>query len=296
MDKTNVWNVKNVSGSQDSPDYVQNDYTNDSSSKSKYHIEHKYYEIRCDNMKFIADIFRDELGERDVIKIGGIKKDCMSFSVYWDDDESKMPNLDGVSYNQQCSSNTNFNLQRKHGTIKMLKIGLTFISKMYPKTEKILFKDYSFMKCHSDITIELSAFYIAKYGETWYQSKFGAKPFEKIRLYEKTLQRINESLTKPISITFDKYFDTYINGVMRNAKKYRSLLKNNYEESTSLRNFVENLHTNTKDCYVFNYWLYEFMNKIGYDKLEIPKRTFYIDTFTIQSWVMDISIQPLESQ
>jgi hypothetical protein len=164
---------------------VWNDYTNTSNSKTTSNswsdvtveeIQHRFYRIKCKQYTFIADIFPDELAERDIIKFDGIKKTCVFFSVYWDDNEKLYPNLEGVSFDAKCSFDDKFQLQRKSGTILMLKCALKFLLALYPMIKGIMFKDQSVLKCLGDVRINLSSFYIAKYGRTWYQSKFDAEP------------------------------------------------------------------------------------------------------------------------
>lgn len=263
--------------------------TNNVSATNENIIVHTYFKIKSGNSIFLADVFKDELNERDVIRFGGKKKDCIIYSVYWDEDEHRLPNLEGISYDEKCTLDTHFHLERKRGTIKMLKVSLQFLCYLYNSTSGVLFKDTSFMKCLDNIRVELSVFYIAKYGKTWYQDKFNACPYE-VADYEKNLDNINSTMDAPLVESFSEFHDKYIKGKKRGFRKWFPAVKKIYEESHSYREFVKKLH-NMTDCSIFDTWLSYFMKDIGVDKLDLGHIHFIITRVSIDQWNNDIEIE-----
>lgn len=174
-DIMNIWNVSSVS-SVESQDTL--------SKHSTTPLEQKQYIIRCGVYVFVAVIIKDPSQEMDRVWYGGRKKNCVQYSIYWDEEEGKYPHLEGISYNENCTLNSDLNLEKKTGTIRLVKSSIQFIASLYPTIQGVLFKDTSMMKCLGNVRIPLSEFYIAKHGETWYQSKFKAKPFAN-KEYEK---------------------------------------------------------------------------------------------------------------
>jgi hypothetical protein len=285
----NVWNVNSVSGSQ--IEYQHN--SGDLDENSNDDIEIFNYEIRDGRYIYQATIVKDSVSEMDRVSFGGRKKNCVQYSVYWDDEEKLYPNLDGLNYNEKCTINSDLNLEKKHGTIRMLKASLKFLCHIYPDINGILFKDYSVMKCLENVRISLSEFYIAKYGYTWYQDKFSAVPYDNPNYYNE-LQELNRTLDKPLTLSFKDFYDTFVKGRIRGFRKKYNIVKDIYESSTSFRDFIKNLHRNIPDCQVLSGWLSYYMSQQCFNSLNLHHMFFAIKKETIEGWILNINVNKLD--
>ena len=277
----NIWNAKSLGS--------LSDLTDDFSNVSVETFPPLLYEVKCTPYTFQASVQKDSLNECDRISFGG-KKICVQIYVYWDDNEHMYPQLDGVSYNDNCTLTEDFKLERKHGTVRMLKTALKFLAMLYPKINGVLFRDTSFMKCVNDIKLNLSEFYIAKHGKTWYQEKFGAEPYDN-EFYFQNLKTLNNKLDAPKSLTFEDFYNQYILiNKIRMRQKFKAI-KEVYDESTTYREFVKHLHNKSSDCIVFNKWLSYFISKQGGAELNLQNAFFIIKAEIINGWSENISFR-----
>jgi hypothetical protein len=279
----NVWHVSNTNTSLS--DLISDDFSNVSVKSAEPIVS---YKIKCTPYLFEVRIQKDELNECDRISVGG-KKICVQFSVYWDKDESKYPQLDGVSYNENCSLDEDFKLEKKHGTIRMLKASLKFLVSTYPDIEGVVFKDSSMMKCMNDIKISLTDFYIAKHGNTWYCEKFSAEPFQNEE-YKTNLAELNNNLTALKTMPFEEFYATYFVINKIKLKKSYKLVKEVYKNSKTYRDFISVLHERNGDCAVFKTWLTYFISKVGGAKLNLHNAFFVIRRDVIDGWRDVVSV------
>jgi hypothetical protein len=275
-----VWNGNTTSTNSD---FVTNTFS-DVIDDDKPYVQQQY-DVNVGRYKFVAVVVKDTLNEMDRITFGGRKRNCVQYSVYWDDEEKEYPNLDGITYDEKCNINNDFNLERKYGTIRMLQASIRFLCHLYPDTKGIMLKDYSCMKCLDNIRIRLSEFYIAKHGETWYQHKLNAVPYQNPEFHQ-SLQNLNHKMDESMQSTFKEFYDSHIRGVARGFKKHYSFLKDTYDISKSVRDFVINIHNSGKDCSVFDSWLSHYMSSIGHKELGLEESFFVIGGETIDDWEM----------
>jgi hypothetical protein len=105
----------------------------------------------------------------------GFKKFCF-VAAY----SSKSPYeiyIDRVERKDNCIINNSLS-RFEEGTVKLVKLALWAMTKLYPHVIKYTFKDDAQIPCdgeNSKDTMHLGFDYIIKYNETWYQNKFNAE-------------------------------------------------------------------------------------------------------------------------
>jgi hypothetical protein len=212
-----------------------------------------YYEIKSENNKFNAIIIENKFEY--IIRFGGTKE-CINISVYKDDDK---PNINGLSFNSRCSNDEN--LIPGNGTIEMVKSALKFTKHKFPNlTRKFLFKDYSTIDCLKKIQVRLYYYYLTKYGKTWYQKYFNAKPIkgEFISKINDALNILNDPNKK---IEYKDFCKRYllINNRIRNLDE---ALKDLYKDSLNYKEFLMNVIKKYPDCGILDSWFGSFWSDI----------------------------------
>jgi hypothetical protein len=259
-------------------------------------VNTKSYKIHSGNHKFLALIVYDSVHGETKITFGG-KKTSVHITVYnesdfeQDDPEQFLAHLQGISYNQECTLKHDLNLERKHGTIEMVKAALTFLFKKYPHLKGITFKDTSIMKCLHMIQINLSEFFIAKYGITWYQEKFNALPFNNPN-YHEHLSSLNTAITSS-KLPFKEFYTKYVKPNRIPVKYWTVKTKTIYESSNNYRDFVKKLHNGNNDCSIFVYWLHSLMVDMGINKLNLQEMFFVISRGNVENWNTEFEIHSI---
>lgn len=245
-------------------------------------VPDRYFKIKRAYHKFGAIVMYDGMSHRTRVSVGG-KHTCVHLSVY-DDDNS--PNLDGLGYNEDCIMGVP--MDKHGGTVVMLKSSLKFLTYLFPNIQSIMFKDASSIPFQHNNSISLADLYIAKHRKTWYQMYFSATPENKER-YEEQLRSVNNEMDKPKSLTFNKFYDRYIKLFEKKIliRNIESILEPIYNDSESVRDFIQMTSISHKDCRIFDKWLSYYMNDIG---CNISNTYFIIDRKTIDEWDDDIDI------
>jgi hypothetical protein len=224
--------------------------------------------------------------------IGG-DKGCVFFSVYKDEPDSYSPNLDGLAFDENKCTIGEIKLEPNVGTVRMLKASIVFLCQLFPQIKNVLFKDASLMNCYKNIKINLYDFYIAKYGKTWYESKFNAIPESDPYTYYNFLNEINVIMNSPIDKPWEEFYNKYIltNQVVNKHKDFLEIIYNNVN---SLREFIINVHVSSdgkrRDCMIFDVWLSKLMIDVGRKKLQLNNRLFKIERKNIDDWNYNIRI------
>jgi hypothetical protein len=163
----------------------------------------KYYEIKSEGHTFHAVVLSKEYGHHN-IKFGG-KKSCVLFSIY---DEERKPNLDRLQYDSECAVNVNV-LEQGGGTLIMAKAAMQFMYELFPKQKDMKFMDWSEIECDKEKIVPLAYYYIVKYGKTWYEAKFNARPNDAI--ISERIAEFNRVLDEPIKkVLWKEFVDMYI--------------------------------------------------------------------------------------
>lgn len=132
----------------------------------------EYYKVYADANKFMASV--QEYNDLYKVRFGGSRA-CLHISVYKNDDK-EFPNLDSLTSKPDC--NIQGNLPNKEGTVLLVKTCFKFLLWKFPFIKHIQFIDLSTKECFKQVSIDLSTFHFAKYGLTWYQHRFDAKPLD----------------------------------------------------------------------------------------------------------------------
>lgn len=231
----------------------------------------KHYIISCDPYVYGATITRDKYLERDLIKFGG-KKECVHIAIYDD-----IPNIDGVGYGKKCALNKS--LEQGEGTEHLLKTAIRFICNLYPDSKAFSLKDTSHIKCKDGDTMSLGLLYIAKYGETWYQKKFGARAVRK-EYVDEMLESINNCLTSTKMTKFSKFRTKYLR-MTEIEESHLEDCKRIYKKNNCLRHFIIEF-CNKYDCSFTRKWLPKLITDIRPVILE--NEEFIIKKSTVKKW------------
>lgn len=145
----------------------------------------------------------------------------------------------------------------KKGSIKnLVKCLLMFCCKKFPFITKFILTDNSTIDC-GIIEISLADLEYIKYGKTWYEKYFGAKP-----LYKNTINKIkeelenikNKNLNQSLIKDAKKYYDIYY--TKNNVNKLIDVLKEYYNKNLTYGEYINLLNNNDYDCstycYIFN--------------------------------------------
>lgn len=204
----------------------------------------KFYLIKTSYAHYYAEVYQlydGKLNYMDKIVIGS-KKKCLFFSIYFDSSE---PNIDTIGYSEKCSIGDNM-----HGTLHMIKTGISFVKKMYQnylsKNNITYFqlKDMSKIHCKSDYKQNLPNYYMMKYGKTWYEKHLGCYPH---MLSKQKYEQDKTSLRNALKSKPDLEF-----------QKKDKIIKEIYKDYDSLEQFFNYIDAKY-DCRVFKEWLDKFV-------------------------------------
>jgi hypothetical protein len=157
--------------------------------------------------------------------------------------------IDNINYNDKCVINGT--LAESGGIEKLVKIALWHMTKIYPHVLKYTFMDDSHIYCEKKsklYKLNLAYDYILKYNKTWYQSKFKAElPQDLMINFNKSLQELDKPLDNYDFII--QKFNQFIN------------FKNEYIQSKTPRDFINEIRTQNKDkyCFIVAKWLTQYM-------------------------------------
>jgi hypothetical protein len=210
----------------------------------------RFYKIRSKKYEFYATIQEYEHEHR--IKFGGARQ-CINISIYPD---NNIPNINGISYDSECSIGKD--LHPGDGTIEMVKSALRFVKDLYPNTKEFMLKDHSKIKCKNKIEIPLYYYYITKYGKTWYQDKFGAKPY--VKEERKHIKELVRFLKESPMLGIEEFDKVYVKASGCQLRNFADHFREEYESSRSYMEFLKNVISNN-DCGILMNWFQYFMYK-----------------------------------
>jgi hypothetical protein len=258
-----------------------------------------YYEVRTQTYLFFATV----LNEHGNIKIRfGNKKSCITYGFHEDDEH---PYLSGFSFDQKCAENL---VNSASGLLPktsaaMLKASIYFVYHFCTgkscSTGNIEFKDTSFVDCSKRddydelIRMKLYILYLCKYRQTWYQAKFAAKPVDdrlarSLQLY---LDYVSDAQNK---LPFDAFVNRYIGpGIISRGRfqKVVDKLMSIYVKHATYKDFFREL-ADTKDCYLFENWIYKFFNEHCDPSYELNLWHIPKDTLDMKNWQVTVKQIP----
>lgn len=210
----------------------------------------RFYKIRSASYEFYATI--EELPQEHRVKFGG-ERQCINISVYLDDN---VPNINGISYDSGCSIGND--LHPGVGTVEMVKSALLFVKELYPEKKAFMFKDHSKIKCKNRVEVPLYFFYIAKHGKTWYEDKFGARPYTKEE--RGAIKELVDFLKESPMISIEEFDNTYVKKSGCQLRNFSDHFREVYDTSSSYIEFLKHV-IETNDCGVLMNWFQYFMYK-----------------------------------
>lgn len=185
----------------------------------------------------------------------GAKQKCITFIVSKSEERGRAiapteADLHSVLYDRKCDIKGR--LEKRDGTLQMIKGAITFILSLYPTITKIVLQDESYITCNDQKKLRLIYYYLGVYGKTWYQDKLGAIPNHDYKdEYNECLQHLKTYLdTKP-------NFDNVMARVHKNIQKE---LKPIYERSSSLQEMIRTI-SKDYDCMMFRNWLDDIISR-----------------------------------
>lgn len=178
--------------------------------------------------------------------------------------------IDHVERKDNCIINNSLS-KFEEGTVKLVKLALWTITKLYPHVKKYTLKDDSQIPCdgeNSKDTMYLGFDYILKYNETWYQNKFNAELdgfISKHRNNKSQLTNITSqkgSLMESVYNSF-KVLDEKIVPIELVSDLISNILEHREEYSTSRtpREFINKLRIKygKQYCNIVGKWLNKYM-------------------------------------
>ena len=225
------------------------------------------------------------------IKIGGKSyNDCINVAIYNDTDnipvKAKIPHLQSEP---ECSFD---NILDNKDTVDFIKASLQYIHYKFPTIKIFEFDDMSHIDCGKtksvipprklDKPFSLAHLYLAMYGETWYENRFGAKMINKVLYnnYKEGLLKLNNKIN--IDYTVFK-----INNSIN--EKQDAILSKYYSKDKSWKEFFNDIPKDERCDSLFN-WLQYYIPEI----IENTYNPFgwYIDIETMPKTHMEIVDKP----
>jgi hypothetical protein len=220
-----------------------------------------YFEVLSGKFIFGAYIrVPEKVFDEDVdtfyIGFGGTSK-CIDITVYEND---SIAYISGLRYNDACALNCKLPTG-DDGTLIMILSALRFVVEKFQYVKEFHFTDDSKIECKKNKYISLMYYYLAKYGQTWYQVKLKALPVEngvidKINTFESYMTSIK-------TMDFKEFFRKFVIDNCMTPKQilvHKTVLEEFYNNSNTYREFVINVDKAfPKRCIVFYKWLDKFV-------------------------------------
>jgi hypothetical protein len=194
------------------------------------------------------------------LSFGGVRSFCVVIAIK----SESIAYIDRVEFDEFCSASGK--LQENKGIETILKCALWFTLQKYPTLRRFTLEDDSHIYCikkSRQHKLSLSYDYIVKYGQTWYEKKFGAT-LPEITLYD--YKKSQDVLDKPPA-PFESISKS-ISGLKSHEELYRS--------AKSPREFIDSLRTSMGHhtyCMEVGKWLTHYMELLNVQNF---KREWFI--------------------
>lgn len=182
-------------------------------------MKRSYYQITCEsNQNRFNVVVNHSTPLEDEIWVGGEKR-CAMLLI---DKVERTCHLQLLDYKKEC--NVLKNLKRDSGTISLLKSSILLVKYFYPYIARVSLEDESFIMCKNKQRFSLGVFYLAKYGETWYQKKLGARCTKDITNMIVKINTFMHSRPKLESLIADEELIKYLDKKYENCSNLRELM------------------------------------------------------------------------
>jgi len=206
-----------------------------------------------------------------MIEFGGTAK-CIDITVYKNDEKAW---LTGLKHDELCAVNKPL-ATGDEGTVVMVKAAVAFVKFKFPFVTHFEFLDTSHIDCKKKTQLSLAYFHFAKHGNTWYGSKFDAKPcVVGMDIQMRDLNKWMDSVSEKQKYSFAKFRAEHLELEIEHAykdfkradamkTKLFEVIRPVFDETRTFREFITTLDTRIpKNCIVFYGWLEPFLNNIG---------------------------------
>ncbi len=163
-----------------------------------------YYIIKNELNKYYVNIHKNK--KKYNILVGGIKKKCVNFTMYNDDEIGVLELLENDS---RCFL---FQDTNNSDIIDLLRTSLYFMYVKFPTLKYIEFSDNSFITCKNNKRMSLPDLMTVKSGKTWYEYHFNAIPYnnEYILLLKNIIKELkNKKIELSTEEFINKHYATY---------------------------------------------------------------------------------------
>jgi hypothetical protein len=152
----------------------------------------------------------------------------------------------------------------EEGLVKLVKVSLWFIKKIYPHVKKFTLFDYSQIYCNPDNKhdkLSLAYDYILKYNQTWYEKKFKAELPGLITTNKNTTIESNSLMAKYKESLKELDAPLMSYDIIADKLTVLQKYKSEYTNAETPRQFIENIRNSYKDnyCYEVGKWLNSYM-------------------------------------
>lgn len=206
-----------------------------------------YYEIRSGVHEYYVSHVQED--DRDTITFGGRNK-CVVINVELN---NVIAYMSIAQFDEQCKLNGD--LQRKVGTVHLIKVAMKFVCKLYPHLSGAFkFDDKSSIICNEGMKLGLPILYWAVYGKTWYEKHLQAYIVGTSMMEPKVLQSEYKNALKSLKKKLKTKPD--IQQLLKGIKqKKRDYLISVYEKCVDLKSFIMTFKRKHMDCSIYEHWL-----------------------------------------
>ena len=227
------------------------------------------------NKKHTFEATINEIATGVTIKIGGAYKDCINITLVSENNIVSKGRIPHLESEPECGFT---NLLEEGDTVEFIKASLQYISMKYPTVKRYEFDDNSNIECgirKSNIPprkmskpFSLAHLYLALYGETWYEKRFGAKMLNSV-LYD--IYKDNRNiLNTQIHIPYEQF--KKMNTI---DEKQDKILSQYYDINKTWTHFFNSIPKKDR-CVAFFNWLQFFIKDLLHN------------TYISSSWFIDI--------
>jgi hypothetical protein len=193
--------------------------------------------------------------KEDTILIGGLNIKCVQIII------NKKYNtglLELVQHHEKCSFFET--LKEGNETVNLVKNSLFFVASLYPEISKYEFIDNSFITCKNGKRISLADLHFVKYGETWYENKFGAiLTKQRKSIVNSTKNEIIKILNSKIEIPIEDFIKEYYGKDFYENQNKLNIIKNIYNPDITLKEYLNYFFRNKYDCVYYQYVFSKFI-------------------------------------
>jgi len=217
------------------------------------------YKGKIRNIYYYVSLKYDKYDKEYILNVGNPKKSqCLTIII----NNSSTAIIQNVSFDKTKKC-TLLHKKYSEGIIKnLVKCSLLLSISLFKHLKYFSLTDNSIIECGVE-KIALSDYYFVKYGKSWYQYNFDAKPENKREIHNKTnifRRLMKKKLSKSFIKDYMKYYSKYYNNVdemVEIISKY-SNSKYTYGE------FITNLMNDKDDCAIYSYIFTKIFGKVLY--------------------------------